>query len=68
MKSKAIFRLFLLAASAMLLAVVWAGRIVIELLALFADTEPRVPRDARERRYSHDHDGYSWESRPDEMK
>lgn len=68
MKPKTIYRLLLLAASTALLVLAWAGKIAIELLALGAGADRRPPRDARERRYSYDHDGYSWEGRPDEMK
>lgn len=68
MTSKAIYRLFLLSASFALLALVWACRIAIEFLALCANADQSPMRDARERRCSHDRDGYSWEGRPDDIK
>jgi len=68
MTSKTIYRLLLLAASIALLAIVWTGRIVIELLALCAHTDSSPPRDWRERRFSHDREGYSWEGRRDDVK
>lgn len=69
MKTKKISRLLFWSAGFLVFALVWAGRILIELLALCAGgIEERPPRDARERRYSWDNDGYSWEGRPDEMK
>jgi len=69
MKTKKIARLLFWLAGSLGLALVWAGRILIELLALCAADNPERPqRDARERRYSWDNDGYSWEGRPDETK
>lgn len=68
MTSKTIYRLLLLAASLGLLAIVWAGRITIEFFALCANSDRRRLRDARERRYSHDYEGYTCEGRPDEIK
>lgn len=66
MTSKTIYRLLLLAASLGLLAIVWAGRIVIELLALCAHADSSPQRDWRERRYSWDYDSYSWEGSPED--
>lgn len=69
MKTKKFSRLLFGRAGTLALALIWAGRILIELLTLCAaDNAERPPRDARERRYSWDNDGYSWEGRPDEMK
>ncbi|WP_402721352.1 hypothetical protein [Janthinobacterium rivuli] len=69
MKTKNISRLLFWFAGSLVLALGWAGRILIQLLALCAaDNAERPQRDARERRYSWDNDGYSWEGRPDEME
>lgn len=69
MKTKKISRVLFWFAGSLVLALVWAGRILIQLLALCAaDNAERPQRDARERRHSWDNDGYSWEGRPDEMK
>lgn len=69
MKTKKIARLLFWLAGSLGLALVWAGRILIELLALCAGGKKERPqRDARARRYSWDNDGYSWNGRPDEMK
>jgi hypothetical protein len=67
MTSKTIYRLFLLAASLVLLALVWAARIAIEFLALCAHAKSSPPpRDWGEHRYSWDYDSYSWEGSPDD--
>jgi hypothetical protein len=45
------------------------GRVLIEVLALFAGgSDTAKPKTAYERRATWERDGYSWEGRPDDLR